>query len=165
MPSRRELLVATGTVASGALAGCTLLERGVPGYVQLKSIQGRYRTNGRQHEESVLRVTLSSPPGERPPEVAFLDGEWESRFEEQREPVVSNSLHADLQQSYETVRYVVGVCSREWADEGEESGCFNVATTRENFNRVQVHDRVRASSDGTFLTIHSVEGKWSFEIE
>jgi hypothetical protein len=27
---------------------------------------------------------------------------------------------------------------------------------------VQVHERVRASSDGTSLTIHSVDGDWAF---
>jgi hypothetical protein len=42
------------------------------------------------------------------------------------------------------------------------SAVSNVATTRTNFNRVQVHSRVTASSDGTYLTIHSVDWVWEF---
>ena len=163
MPSRRDLLVTTGTVAGGALAGCTLFERGVPGYVQLKSVNGRDRSDGRRYEESILRVGLSSPPGEGPPEVRFARDEWASRFDDVQEPVVTDTLHTDLQRAYESIRYVVGVCSPEWADDNERSGCFNVATSRENFNRVQVHDRVRASSDGMSLSIHSVDGQWTVE--
>lgn len=164
MPSRRNLLRTASGATCGLLAGCPSLDRGDEGYVQLKSIQVRYSEDGRRVDESILRVTLSSPPGAEQPELNELDGEWADRFETPHEPVVPDVLHADLSRAYETVRYVVGVCCPAWADDEEESvGCYNVATTRENFNRVQVHDRVRASSNGTYLTIHSREGTWSFE--
>ncbi len=39
---------------------------------------------------------------------------------------------------------------------------YNVATTRANFDRTQVHDRVRAASDRTYLRIYKIEGDWSF---
>lgn len=162
MPSRRALLRTGGAVVGTALAGCGSL-RGVEGYVQLKSIQGRATEDGRQFEESVLRVTLSSPPGEKPPEVTFFKDTWRDQFETPRRPTVSKSLHDDLRREYDTVRYVVGVCSPAWADDDESEGCYNVATTRENFNAVQVHDRVRVSSNGTYLTIHSVDGQWTFD--
>jgi hypothetical protein len=148
----------------GGVAGCGQLLGGVDGYVQLQSIAGRYSDGGRQTEESILRVTLSSPPGTGPPQVDFLHDDWASQFESPQTPVVSDDLHDELQRAYETVRYVVGVCSPAWADSEDESiGCYNVATTRENFNRVQVHDHVTVSSDGTSLTIHSTDGEWTFE--
>lgn len=138
---------------------------GAEGYVQLKSIEGRYSEDGTRAEESVIRVTLSSPPGADSPELTFLDDEWADRFDAPREPVVPDALHDDLSRVYEKVRYVVGVCSPSWATTGESAGCYNVATTRENFNDVQVHDRVTASSDGTSLTIHSTDGTWTFDSE
>lgn len=162
MPSRRSLIRTASAVAGGAFAGCTSLSRGVDGYVQLKSVQGRYSENGQQFEESIIRVTLSSPPGADSPELTFLSDEWKDRFDTPHEPAVSDALHSDLSQAYDSVRYVVGVCCPAWADDKESEGCYNVSTTRENFNRVQVHDRVRASSDGTSLTIHSVDGRWTF---
>lgn len=165
MPSRRSLIQTASVVAGGAFAGCTSLSPGVDGYVQLKSVQGRYSKNGQRSEESIIRVTLSSPSGAGPPELTFLSDEWKDRFDTPHEPMVSDGLHADLSQAYDSVRYVVGVCSPEWANDEESEGCYNVATTRENFNRVQVHDRVRASSDGTYLSIHSVDGQWTFRSE
>lgn len=162
MPSKRALLRAGGAVVGTVLAGCESL-RGVEGYVQLKSIQGRGTRDGRQFEESILRVTLSSPPGEAPPELTFVEDAWVNRFETPRKPTVSESLHNDLDRKYDTVRYVVGVCTPAWADNDESEGCYNVATTRQNFNAVQVHERVRASSDGTYLTIHSMDRQWTFD--
>jgi len=162
MPSRRSILRAASAAAGGALAGCTALRRGVEGYVQLKSVAGQDSENGRQHEESVLRVALSSPPGAGEPEVTFRSEEWTDCFDAPHEPVVSDALHEKLSRAYDRVRYVVGVCSPAWADDGEPIGCYNVATSRENFNRVQVHDRVRVSSDGTSLSVHSVDGEWTF---
>lgn len=165
MPSRRSLIQTACAVAGGAFAECTSLNRGVDGYVQLKSVQGRHSENGQQFEESIIRVTLSSPPGADSPELTFFSDEWNDRFNTPHEPTVSDDLHADLSQAYDAVRYVTGVCSPEWANDEESEGCYNVSTTRENFNSVQVHDRVRASSDGTYLSIHSVDGKWTFRSE
>lgn len=165
MPSRRSLLRTAGAVTGGGFAGCTSLSRGVDGYVQLKSAQGRNSENGQQFEESIIRVTLSSPPGADSPELTPLSDEWKDRFDSPHEPTVSDGLHADLSQAYDRVRYVIGVCSPGWANDEESEGCYNVSTTRENFNSVQVHDRVRASSDGTSISIHSVDGKWTFQSE
>lgn len=163
MPSRRTVLAAAGTTAAATTAGCSLVSRGSAGYVQLKSINGVRETSDGRAEESVVRVSLSSPAGEGPPELLYLADRWADRFETPRRPVVSDALAADLDVAYDTVRYVVGVCCPAWADDGEDVGCYNVATTRTNFDRVQVHDRVRASSDGTYLTIHEVDGEWEFE--
>lgn len=163
MPSRRTLLRAVpGTVALAGAAGCSALEPGVDGYVQLKAINGVTSASGTRSEETLLRVQLSSPPGDGPPQVVHENEEWSDRFANPREPVVLDALHQDLQDAYDEMRYIVGVCSPEWADDDEEIGCYNVATTRGNFNRVQVHQAVRASSDGTSLTIHAVDGDWSF---
>lgn len=163
MPSRRTLLRSAGVAAAGALAGCNALRPGAEGYVQLKSIEGRYEEDGVRKGDRVLDVELSSPPGEKPPELDGPTEEWERYFETPREPTVSGTLHDELRRSYEEVRYVVGVCTPKWAGDDEDVGCYNVATTRETFNRAQVHDRVRASSDGSSLTIHSVDGRWPFD--
>jgi|AntRauTorcE11898_2_1112593.scaffolds.fasta_scaffold12288_3 hypothetical protein len=166
MIPRRTLLhgIATaGTLGLAGLAGCSAFARGVEGYVQLKSIAGVTDRDGTRSEESILRVQLSSPPGDGPPELVQYSDEWFERFENPREPLVSDDLHEDLRRAYDDVRYVVGVCSPKWADDDERIGCYNVATTRENYNRVQVHQAVRASSDGTSLTIHSVDDEWSFD--
>lgn len=166
MPSRRTVPRTVSALTFGSFAGCTQFFGGVDGYVQLKSIAGRYSGSRRQTEVSILRVTLSSPPGAEPPSVTYLHDDWEAEFDSPRTPVISDDLHGELQRAYETIRYVVGVCSPSWAKSEDESvGCYNVATTRKNFNRVQVHDHVEASSDGTFLTIHSVEGDWTFSSE
>jgi hypothetical protein len=162
MPSRRRLLAAVGTAATAATAGCSVLDRGVDGYVQLKSIGGLVETDGTRREEDVVRVSLSSPPGGGPPSLDHLADRWADRFEQPRYPTVSDALATDLEAAYDEVRYVVGVCAPAWADEGERIGCYNVATTRANFDRTQVHDRVRAASDGTYLTIYEVDGDWSF---
>lgn len=163
MPSKRQLLAASGTLFAAGFAGCSLYDRGTDGYVQLKSVQARETDGTRQTERSLIRVTLSSPPGAGRPELTYLDDEWGERFDTPRTPVVTDALHAELTRAFETIRYIVGVCTPAWADDGESTGCYNVSTTRENFNRVQVHDQVTASSDGTSLVIHSVDGTWGFE--
>lgn len=163
--SRRTVLRTAGVAIAGAFAGCTALDRGAEGHVQLKSISGVTENEGRSVEVSVLGVDASFSPDSEPPEVRYLDDAWADRFDAPREPAVSDALHDDLIRTFDRVRYAVGVCSPSWADDGESVGCYNVATTRENFNRVQVHDRVRASSDGTSLTVHSVDGTWTFDSE
>jgi hypothetical protein len=164
--SRRTLLHAiatSGTVTLTSPAGCSALAPGVEGHVQLKSIAGVTTADGTRSEESILGVQLAADPGDSPPQVVQASEEWVARFENPREPIASDEFHDDLRRTYREVRYVVGVCSPEWADDDERIGCFNVATTRESFNGVQVHQAVRASSDGTALRIHSVGGDWSFD--
>lgn len=162
MPSRRQILAVGSTICAAGLAGCSLLDRGKDGYVQLKSVQTWETDGSQQIERAIIRVTLSTPPGEDTPKLTHLDDEWADRFDTPRTPVVSDTLHEDLTRAYDTIKYVVGVCSPAWADDEKSVGCYNISTTRENFNRVQVHDQVTASSDGTHLTIHSVDESWDF---
>ena len=163
MPSRRTLL-RTASVAAGSLAGCSALARGVDGYVQLKSIEAREGSTDRPFT-TILRVTLSSPPGASQPEVTHSHDEWIDRFDTPHNPIVSDVIYDDLTRAYSTVKYVIGVCSPSWRDRGESVGCTNDAASRTAFNRVQVHDRVRASTDGGSLSIHSVAGAWPFETQ
>ena len=115
MPSRRELLRTASAASLGTLAGCTLLGR-VDGYVQLKTVAGLKRVDGRRTFEDVVAVRLSDPPGEGSPELHHLHDEWADRFLRPRYPTVDDALHADLTATYEEVRYIVGVCSPAWAD-------------------------------------------------
>jgi hypothetical protein len=135
----------------------------VEGYIQLKSIIGLTRRSGDTEQTSILRVTASYEPNSAPQELGHLDENWADRFPVPRAPVVSDALHSAFTDQFDTVRYVVGTTSPQWAEDGESLGSFNVATTRTNFNRVQVHNEVTVSSDGTFLTIHSVDGLWNFD--
>lgn len=162
MPSRRTLLRTISGVASCGIAGCTSLDRGVDGYVQLKSIEAR-GGNDQRPFETVLRVMLSSPPGASKPKLTHHQDQWTDRFDTPHRPEVSDALHEELTRAFDTVKYVIGICSPSWADGGESVGCINDSTTREDFNLVQVHDRVRASTDGASLSIRSVDGSWTFE--
>mgnify|MGYP000200478715 CR=1 FL=1 len=162
MPSRRTFLRAVGAGVPLALAGCLNTTERVEGYVQFKLIDGLREEPGRTEEAPIVHVDASHENDE-PPELVHLDEGWADRFPTPRMPVVPDPLHDALTDQFDSVRYVVGTTSPGWA-EGEESlGSFNVATTRENFNRVQVHTAVTASSDGTYLTTHSVDGLWDFD--
>ncbi|ACV12172.1 conserved hypothetical protein [Halorhabdus utahensis DSM 12940] len=160
MPSRRTLLASIGAGVPLAFAGCLLDDGRVEAYVQFKSIGGVTESDGRRENVDILSVDASYEPNVAPPDVHLHDA-WADRFPEPRMPVVSDDLHTDLTDQFDSVRYVVGTTSPEWGDD-EPVGSFNVATTRENFNRVQVHTAITASSDGTYLTIHSVDGLWEF---
>jgi hypothetical protein len=162
MPSRRTLLSAVGTGAVVSLAGCLNSKERVDAYIQFKSITGVIEEGTNREEISIIEVDASYEPNGEPPDLVQLNDEWAGRFPVPRTPVVSDALHRQLADRFDTVRYVVGTTSPEWAENGELLGSFNVATTRANFNRVQVHNRVTASSDGTSLTIHSVDGIWEF---
>jgi hypothetical protein len=163
MPSRRTLLGAVGAGVPLAVAGCLSSAERVEGYVQSKTIDGLVEEPDRIVEVPVLKVTASYEPNDAPPELVHLDEEWADRFPTPRMPVVTDAVHEALAGQFDSVRYVVGTTSPGWAEDDESLGSFNVATTRENFNRVQVHTKVTASSDGTSLTIHSVDGVWNFD--
>lgn len=163
MPSRRTVLGALGTGIALASTGCLNSPERVEAYVQFKSIAGVIEDPGTIEEVSIITVDASYEPNDAPPELVHLDEDWADRFPAPRMPVVSDALHDAFTERFDAVRYVVGTTSPEWAEDGESLGSFNVATTRANFNRVQVHNRVTASSDGTFLTIHSVDGLWNFD--
>jgi hypothetical protein len=162
MPSRRTFLGAVGTSVPLTLAGCLNTTERVEGYVQFKLIDGLREEPGRTEEVSIVHVDASYENDE-PPDLVYLDEEWADRFPTPRMPVVPDPLHDALTDQFDSVRYVVGTTSPGWAEGDESLGSFNVATTRENFNRVQVHSEVTASSDGTSLTIHSVDGLWDFD--
>lgn len=161
-PSRRTFLRVAGTSVPLALAGCLGTARRVEGYVQFKVIDGVVEEPGRRATVPILGVDASYENG-TPPELGHLDEEWAEWFSNPRRPVVSDALHEAFTEAFDAMRYVVGTTSPAWAADDEALGSFNVATTRETFNRVQVHDRVIASSDGTYLTIHSVDGQWDFD--
>ncbi|MFC5969920.1 hypothetical protein ACFPYI_01115 [Halomarina salina] len=159
MPSRRALLATLGLGTASTLSGCSWLD-GASGYVQEKSIEVTYREDGRRFGESVVTVSLSSPPGTESPELLRLHDNWANRFETPHKPIVSQALHEDLTREYESVRYVVGVCSPSWAEELRNIGCRNANASREDFNQVQVHDEVTASYESPTISIHSVDGTW-----
>jgi len=162
MPSRRTFLSTVGAGGTLALAGCLNTTERVEGYIQFKLVDGLVEKPGRTEEVSIVQVDASHENDE-PPELVHLDGAWADRFPTPRMPVVPDPLHDALTDQFDSVRYVVGTTSPAWAEGDESLGSFNVATTRENFNRVQVHHEVTASSDGTYLTIHSVDGLWDFD--
>jgi hypothetical protein len=162
MPSRRTFLGAIGAGAIVSLAGCLNSDERVEAYIQFKSIAGVIEEETRREQIPIIDVDASYDPNGEPPGLVHLNDEWANRFPVPRMPVVSDALHNRLTERFDTVRYVVGTTSPEWAENGESVGSFNVATTRANFNRVQVHSRVTASSDGSYLTIHSVDGIWEF---
>lgn len=164
MPSRRTFLGTVGLGLACGVAGCITGPRRVEGYIQFKSIAGVIERLGEYREVDIISVDASYEPSKTPPDVS-LSEEWADHFPAPQMPVVPISLDTALHEQFDDVRYVVGVTSPEWAEEDETVGSFNVATTRENFNRVQVHTRVTASSDGTYLTIHSVDGLWEFDLD
>lgn len=163
MPSRRTVLRALGTGVPLALTGCLNADERVDAYVQFKVIDGVVEDSDRTESETILNVDASYEPNDAQPDLVHLNEEWADRFPTPRTPVVSDALHDELTERFDSVRYVVGTTSPEWAEDGESLGSFNVSTTRENFNRVQVHTEVTASSDGTYLAIHSVDGLWEFD--
>ena len=162
MPSRRAFLSTVGTSVSLALAGCLTSPQRVEGYVQFKVIDGLREGSGHTTEIPIINVDASYENG-TPPDLVYLNEKWAGQFPIPRMPTVSDSLHRTLTERFDSVRYVVGTTSPGWAEDDESVGSFNVSTTRENFNRVQVHSKVTASSDGTDLTIHSVDGLWNFD--
>jgi hypothetical protein len=162
MPSRRTVLGALGATAVCGFVGYSRLDRAT-GYVQEKSIEVRYREDSRRYGESVITVSLSDPPGADPPQLDWLHDDWEERFATPQTPVVSDELHSDLQRTYEEVRYVVGVCSPSWGTDEHRVGCRTANVTRNDFNRVQVHDRVTVTRTSPGISIHGVDGSWTFD--
>lgn len=164
MPSRRTIIASLGGAGlSGFGAWFWLTSESATGYVQEKSIEARYREDNQLHSESIITVTLSNPPGSDSSQLNRLHDDWHGQFESPTSPIVSEPLHQELQQAYENIRYVVGVCSPAWSDEEQGTGCYNAPTSREEFNRVQVYDRVTASHTDTRISIQSVNGTWSFK--
>ncbi|WP_226008240.1 hypothetical protein [Natrinema salinisoli] len=141
MPSRRDVLA--GAVAGAAgLAGCqaSAFESAgsVSGYVQLKSIEG-WPTDGAN--ETVLDVSFD----DRAEKVdGYISEQWSDYIDDPDQPIISETFHDELHQTYDQVWYVIGVCSEQW-ETGDFTGCHNDFTDRGNFNQAQVYDRVEAS--------------------
>lgn len=162
MPSRRAFLAIAGTSVPVTLAGCLDSPQRVKGYIQFKTITGLREGPSRTTEIPIIKVDASYE-NDTPPDLVHLNEEWRNQFPIPQMPTVPDALHSRFTERFDSVRYVVGTTSPGWAEDDESLGSFNVATTRENFNRVQVHSKVTASSDGTSLTIHSVDGLWKFD--
>jgi hypothetical protein len=140
---------------AGAVAGCNE-PMTATGYVQVKAVLGR--RNGTTRD--VIQVQLGDPESK-----GVIDGvvrdRWADRFEDPKRPTVPAALHEDLESYYEDVTYLVGVCSDDWPD----TYCNNAQADREDFNRVQVYDRVRAAMEDSEIEIYGVEGTWTFPPE
>jgi hypothetical protein len=155
MPSRRAMLSALAAGAAGALAGCNE-PMTATGYVQLKAVKGR--RNGTTRD--VIQVQLGEPESKGVID-GFVEERWADRFEDPKRPTVSAALHEDFESYYEEVTYLLGVCSNDWPD----AYCNNASADREDFNRVQVYDEVRAAMADSGIEIYGVEGTWTFPPE
>lgn len=164
MPSRRDTLAALGAGSFVVLAGCAGLTAPT-GYVQMKIIDGMTTTERGPTRKSILRTSFGSDHTDG--EIrAFVSDRWADGFSNPRRPTVSEELHQRITSAYDDVRYLVGVCTERWADDPDEThGCYNAETSREDFNRCQVYDTVRASYGDGSLDIHEVEGTWTFTEE
>ena len=157
MPSRRDVLTSLSVaVAGGSLAGCSAFDS-VSGYVHKKKITGKRRTSDGLRRETIVSVGLRKSNNEPIMDVAER---WADRFSQPDQLHVSTALHELLQKEYEEFSYVIGVCSEDWSGGGESVGCYTAPTSRDDFNRAQVGDRVRARYSNSTIEIHSVEGKW-----
>lgn len=152
MPSRRALLAAIGAGAATSLAGCNE-PMTATGFVQVKAVKGRRDGTTRD----VIQVQLGEPESKGAIDAVVRD-RWADRFDDPEHPTVSAALHDDLESYYEDVTYLAGVCSDDWPD----TYCNNASTDREDFNRVQVYDRVRAAMDESEIEIYGVDGTWTF---
>jgi hypothetical protein len=164
MPSRRTIIASLGGAASiGVGTRLWLTPRSATGYVQLKSIEARYRAGHQSHSKPIINVHPSGTSSSDTSRYHWVNDDWQGEFESPANPVVSEPLHQKLQQAYEEIQYHVGVCSPAWGDKEQKRGCHNGLATREEFNKVQLYDEVTASQAGTEITIHSVKGTWSFD--
>ncbi|GKZ13172.1 hypothetical protein [Haladaptatus sp. T7] len=157
MPSRRDVLTTiSACAAGGALAGCSALAA-VGGYVEKKQITGTRRQNGGLRDETVVSVELSELADD--PVVSVAE-RWVQRFPDPKRLRISETFDDRLRDEYESLGYVVGVCSPDWSSGSDSVGCYTAPTGRDDFNRAQVGDRVRASYSNSKIRIRSNEGTW-----
>ncbi|KZN25434.1 hypothetical protein A4G99_02780 [Haladaptatus sp. R4] len=155
MPSRRAVLASlSAAVVGGGLAGCSAFAS-VGGVVRNKEITGKRRTSGGLRDETIVSVGLTKSSDEPIMDVAK---EWADRFSNPGELHVSTTLNDLLRDEYEEFGYVIGVCSKDWSGGGDRIGCYTASTRREDFNRAQVGDHVKASYSDSSIEIHGVEG-------
>lgn len=134
MPSRRQVLASTASVAAAGFGGClTDLGLAKTGYLQYKIVDVRWSDGARTWSDDVL---WASSDGE---------SEIDCRVAEEFEEVVnsptdihaSDEFHRRLERTFTEVTYVAGFC---W--EGPDGlECQNPQASREGFNAVQFGDR------------------------
>lgn len=154
MPSRRALLASAAATGVASLAGCLsavgLTKRG---YIQEKWITVEHEhEDGRTHVETALGASLSHPA-----EAGAIDGwvseEYADFVDDTDHPTVSDDFHRQLDSKYDRVRYGIGVCGPDFDHSEDGHGCLNTWTSRADFNRVQVYDRVE-------VTLHDGGGRF-----
>lgn len=150
MPPRRTVL---SSLVGGIIgvSGC-VSPNGVPGYIFSKSIEGRERNESFEH---VLGVGLTGPNREIE---SGVSDRWEGYVDDPKAPTISGSFHEKLHREYHEVRYMARFCSEQL--HGDSYGCIRDFVDREDFNRAQVDDRVRATylDERDRIEIHSVIG-------
>jgi hypothetical protein len=152
MPSRRTILAGLSGTLVG-MAGCGALS-GVPGYIQSKHIDG-WPENG--PNETVLGVGYDHQTNDVDSGVA---DRWERYVDDIDAPTISDTFHEALQREYQEVWYQARFCSEQAAS----YGCILDFVDRDDFNRVQVPDRVRAKhlDEDNRIEVYSVLGTQTF---
>jgi hypothetical protein len=156
MVSRREVLTTScAALVSTGIAGCSRLDLGSAktGYLQLKTVTLRWDHDVQTYEDQPLRV-LFGGDGER------IDARYDPDFlgDAVRAPgdiVVSENRHGELGDRFE-VKYVLGFCGEDFANDDERIGCLNARTSRVDFNRVQFGDRAELGLSNEGFEVQSV---------
>ena len=156
MVSRREVLTTSGAaLASTGIAGCGRLDLGSAktGYLQLKIVALRWGHDGRTYLDQPLRV-LFGGDGER------IDVRYDPDFlgdavGAPKDIVVSENRQRELGGRFE-VKYMLGFCGEDFANDDERVGCRNAWTSRDDFNRVQFGDRAEVGLSNEQFEVHSV---------
>ncbi|SFL09083.1 hypothetical protein SAMN04487950_2394 [Halogranum rubrum] len=159
MSSRRTLLACLSTIGLASVSGClSMVGLRKRGYIQWKWISVEHEhEDGQLHSEKVLDASLSHPV-ERGAIDSWVAEEYAEFVDDTDYPVVSESFHRALARQNKRVNYGIGVCGSDFASRDERSGCLNTWTSREDFNRVQVYDRVEVSEDDGRFDVHRVTG-------
>jgi len=156
MVSRREILATScAALASAGIAGCSRADLGLAetGYLQLKVVTLRWDHDGRTYESRPLWL-LFGGDGDR------IDGRYDPDFvgdvvNAPDDVVVGENRHRELGGRFE-VKYGLGFCGEDFADDDERIGCRNTWTSRDDFNRVQFGDRAEVGLSNDRFEVHSV---------
>jgi len=156
MVSRREILATScAALASAGIAGCSRADLGLAktGYLQLKTVTLRWGHDGRTYQDRPLWL-LFGGDGDR------IDGRYDPDFLVDAvgapdDVVVGEDRHRELGGRFE-VKYGLGFCGEDFADDDERIGCRNTWTSRDDFNRVQFGDRAEVGLSNDRFEVHSV---------
>jgi len=162
VPSRRTVIRSLGVSVLPLIAGCSSANffgnQGVTGHIELKQIRVETALEEGLPEGRILTVKrLKQDDGTPYIDVGLADA-WADDFENPRHPVVSDELATTLEESYESVRYYLGVESPAW-DTKQTGDNYNAWASRQDFNQAQVSEQVRVtkSQSPPRIRIHSVE--------